>query len=127
MKMPELKYEYLSFWKVFCKDFDGDAICIAFVDTHAPYMNLLIRHCSNIYKAEMADDEELPMMPYDVKKLEEIGKYITFVQRRHYDSRDWEEINYLIEVFSYIQETMELPDGFLDYYDKVQAEEMLKG
>lgn len=127
MEMPELRYDYGSFWKVLCKDFDELPICIAFVDTNAPYMNLLIRYCSSIYSAEMADDEELPMMPYDVKKLDEIGKYITFIQKRHYDSRNWEEINYLIEVFSYIQETMELPDGFLDYYDKVQAEEMLKG
>lgn len=66
-------------------------------------------------------------MPYEVKKLKEIGKYITAVQNRFFNSKDSVEIAYLIEVFSYIQETMELPDGFLDYYDKIQAEEMLKG
>ena len=65
---------------------------------------------------------------YDAYNAEkEIGKYITFVQNKFFDSRDGGEIEYLVEAFSYIQETMELPDGFLDYYDKVQAEEMLRG
>lgn len=127
MELPELEYEYKSFWKIICKDYSEFDLCIAFVDNHAPYMSLLNHYCTDVYNAEMTEEVEVPMMPYDVKKLEKIGKYITFVQNRYYDSKDGEEITYLIKVFSYIQETMELPDGFLDYYDKVQAELMLEG
>lgn len=102
-------------------------LCIAIVDVHAPYNSLLSNYCLDIYNEEVGEIEQLPLMPYDVKKLKEIGKYITFIQNKFFDSRDGGEIEYLVEVFSYIQETMELPDGFLDYYDKIQAEEILEG
>ena len=127
MNISELRYEYESFWKILCRDYSEFDLCIAFVDVHVPYKSLLNHYCVDVYNAEMTEEVEVPMMPYDVKRLEEIGKYITFVQNKYYNSKDGKEITYLIEVFSYIQETMELPDGFLDYYDKVQAEEMLKG
>lgn len=127
MEIPELEYEYKSFWKVFCKGEFELPLCIAIVDVHAPYNSLLNNYCLDVYNAEVEETDTLPLMPYDVKKLKEIGKYITFIQNKFFDSRDGGEIEYLVEVFSYIQETMELPDGFLDYYDKVQAEEMLKG
>lgn len=127
MEMPKLEYEYESFWKFLCKSEAELLLCIAIVDTHAPYTSLLNNYCLDVYNAELEKTDILLLMPYDVKKLKEIGKYITFIQNKFFDSRDGGEIEYLVEVFSYIQETMELPDGFLDYYDKVQAEEMLKG
>lgn len=127
MKIPELEYKYESFNKFLCEDYDEFPLCIAIVDTHAPYGSLLGSYCSNIYNSDIEEIHGLPLMPYDVKKLKEIGKYITFLQNRYFDSRDGEEITYLIEAFSYVQETMELPDGFLDYYDKVQAELLLEG
>ena len=125
--MPKLEYEYKSFWKFLCKDKYELPLCIAIVDVHAPHSNLLNNYCLDAYNAELEETDTLPLMPYDVKKLKEIGKYITFVQNKFFDSRDGGEIEYLVEVFSYIQETMELPDGFLDYYDKIQAEEILEG
>lgn len=127
MEMPELEYEYESFWKFLCKSEAELPLCIAIVDVIAPYNSLLNNYCLDVYNSELEEADTLPLMPYDVKKLKEIGKYITFIQNKFFDSRDGDEIEYLVEVFSYIQETMELPDGFLDYYDKVQAEEMLKG
>lgn len=127
MKMPKLEYDYGSFWKFLCKTEAELPLCIAIVDVHAPYNSLLKSYCLDIYNAEVEEAETLPLMPYDVKKLKEIGKYITFIQNKFFISVDGGEIEYLVEAFSYIQETMELPDGFLDYYDKVQAEEMLKG
>lgn len=127
MEMPELEYDYESYWKFLCKNDVEMPLCIAIVVVHAPYNSLLSNYCLDIYNEEVGEIEQLPLMPYDVKKLKEIGKYITFIQNRYFDSRDGGEIEYLVEAFSYIQETMELPDGFLDYYDKVQAEEMLKG
>ncbi len=127
MELPELEYEYKAFTKFHCKTYRELSIGIVFVDYHAPYTSLVNNYCSNVYIDQPDELEELPLMPYDVKKLKEIGKYITFIQNRYFDSRDGEEITYLIEVFSYIQETMELPDGFLDYYDKVQAELLVEG
>lgn len=127
MEMPELEYEYESFWKFLCKSEAELPLCIAIVDVNAPYNGLLNNYCLDVYNLELEEADTLPLMPYDVKKLKEIGKYITFIQNKFFDSRNGGEIEYLVEVFSYIQETMELPDGFLDYYDKAQAEEMLKG
>lgn len=127
MEMPELEYEYESFWKFLCKSEAELPLCIAIVDVNAPYNNLLNNYCLDVYNAELEEADTLPLMPYDVKKLKEIGKYITFIQNKYFDSRDGQEIAYLIEAFSYIQETMELPNDFLDYYDKVQAELMLEG
>lgn len=127
MEMPELEYEYKSFWKFLCKSEAELPLCIAIVDVNAPYNSLLNNYCLDVYNSELEEADTLPLMPYDVKKLKEIGKYITFIQNKFFDSRDGGEIEYLVEAFSYIQETMELPDGFLDYYDKVQAEEMLRG
>lgn len=127
MEMPELEYEYESFWKFLCKSEAELPLCIAIVDVNAPYNSLLNNYCLDVYNSELEEEDTLPLMPYDVKKLKEIGKYITFIQNKFFDSRDGGEIEYLVEAFSYIQETMKLPDGFLDYYDKVQAEEMLKG
>ena len=125
--MPELEYEYESFWKFLCKGEAELPLCIAIVDVYAPYNSLVNNYCLDIYNAELEEADTLPLMPYDVKKLKEIGKYITFIQNRYFDSRDGEEITYLIEAFSYIQETMELPNDFLDYYDRVQAELLLEG
>lgn len=127
MEMSKLEHEYESFWKFLCTSEAGLPLCIAIVDVRAPYNSLLNNYCLDVYNEEVEEIEQLPLMPYDVKKLKEIGKYITFIQNKFFISGDGGEIEYLVEVFSYIQETMELPDGFLDYYDKVQAEEMLKG
>lgn len=127
MDMSKLEYEYGSFWKFLCKSEVELPLCIAIVDVSAPYNSLLNNYCLDVYNSEIEEADTLPLMPYDVKKLKEIGKYITFIQNKFFDSRDGGEIEYLVEAFSYIQETMELPDGFLDYYDKVQAEEMLEG
>lgn len=127
MDMPKLEYEYKSFTKFHCKTYRKLSLGIVLIDYHAPYICLVHNYCSDVYGDQPEELEELPLMPYEVKKLKEIGKYITTIQNRFFNSKDSVEIAYLIEVFSYIQETMELPDGFLDYYDKVQAEEMLKG
>lgn len=127
MEMPKLEYEYKSFIKFHCKSYRKLSLGIILIDYHAPYTSLVHNYCSFVYNEQPEELEELSLMSYDVKKLKEIGKYITFIQNKFFDSRDGDEIEYLVEVFSYIQETMELPDGFLDYYDKVQAEEMLKG
>ena len=117
--MFELKYEYQFFCKILCKNYKDLSICIAIIDSSAPYMSLLNQYCLDIYNTIVEDISEIPLMPYDVKKLKEIGKYITLIQHRYYNSKDEREITYLIETFSYIQETMELPDSFLEYYYKI--------